>query len=129
MEEDLVDSARAGDRVYLYGVYRSIPYKKSGYTSGSFRSVIIVNNVQVSREENSQLLSDDVSKIRRISKLPNIFELLSNSIAPSLSGLQFVKKSILCLLLGGVEKILQNATRLRGDINILLIGKFQLILK
>ena len=123
LEEDLVDCARAGDRVYIYGVYRSVPFKRSGYTSGSFRTVIIVNNIQISREENPQLSSEDVSKIRRISKFSNIFELLSNSIAPSLSGLQFIKKAILCLLLGGVEKTLQNGTRLRGDINILLIGE------
>ena len=124
----MVDCARAGDRVYLYGVYRSIPYKKSGYTSASFRTVIIVNNIRVSRDENPQLSSEDVSKIRRISNLPSIFELLSNSIAPSLSGLQLVKKAILCLLLGGVERTLQNGTRLRGDINILLIGRFHYVI-
>ena len=122
LEEDLVDIARAGDRIFVYGIYCCIPNKKSGYTSGSFRTVIIVNNIQVAKEEVPQLSSRDVSKIRQISKLPDIFEILSNSIAPSISGQVYIKKAILCLLLGGVEKILQNGTRLRGDINILLIG-------
>ena len=122
LEEDLVDIARAGDRIFIYGTYCCIPNKNSGYTSGSFRTVIIVNNIQVAKEEVPQLSSRDVSKIRQISKLPDIFEILSNSIAPSISGQFYVKKAILCLLLGGVEKVLQNGTRLRGDINILLIG-------
>ena len=127
LEEDLVDIARAGDRIFVYGVFCCIPSKKSGYTSGSFRTVIIVNSIQVAKEEVPQLSSQDVSKIRQISKLPDIFEILSNSIAPSISGQEYIKKAILCLLLGGVEKVLQNGTRLRGDINILLIGKILLL--
>lgn len=49
-------------------------------------------------------------------------ELASKSVAPSIFGHNYVKKSILLQLLGGTEKCLDSGTRLRGDLNMLLIG-------
>lgn len=48
--------------------------------------------------------------------------MIAHSLAPSICGHDEVKKAILCLLLGGTEKILENGSRLRGDVNVLLIG-------
>jgi DNA replication licensing factor MCM3 len=57
-----------------------------------------------------------------MSSRPDVFEILSASIAPTVQGHRNIKKSMLLQLLGGNEKNLVNGTHLRGDINILLIG-------
>ena len=40
--------------------------------------------------------------------------MLAKSLAPSIHGHDYIKKAVLCMLVGGVEKILDNGTRLRG---------------
>jgi DNA replication licensing factor MCM3 len=56
----------------------------------------------------------DAREIRKISKRTDAFKLLSNSLAPSLFGHEYIKKALLLLMLGGVEKNLENGTHLRG---------------
>ena len=105
---------------------RCLPSKQGGFTSGTFRSVILANNVISlggGPSEDTVQLGEDIEKIKKVAKSErNIFETLSRSLAPSIHGHEFVKKALLCQLLGGVEKILPNGSRLRGDINVLLIG-------
>ncbi|OEH75181.1 DNA replication licensing [Cyclospora cayetanensis] len=44
------------------------------------------------------------------------------SIAPALFGMIEVKRACACLLFGGTAKIINDTTRIRGDINVLLLG-------
>lgn len=53
---------------------------------------------------------------------PQIYDKIANNIAPSLFGHHDVKKAIACLMFGGTKKVLPDKMRLRGDINILLVG-------
>lgn len=76
----------------------------------------------MSKESQPNFEQEDIKNIRKMSRHKDIFELLARSIAPSIYGHEEVKKAILCLLLSGSEKILENGTRLRGDVNVLLIG-------
>jgi len=60
-----------------------------------------------------------------LARRPDIYDILSRSIAPSISGSYTVdiKKAIACMLFGGSRKKLPDGMNLRGDINVLLLGK------
>ncbi|KAG5358539.1 DNA replication licensing factor mcm5 [Yarrowia sp. B02] len=57
-----------------------------------------------------------------LSKEPDLYDKITGSIAPSIYGNTDVKKAIACLLVGGSKKLLPDGMRLRGDINVLLLG-------
>lgn len=121
---DLVDKCKPGDRVQVIGTYRCLPAKKSNFTSCTFRTIMIANNISLMSKEMSPVFSvDDVSKITQFGRQRgDVFEALARSLAPSIHGHEYIKKAVLCMLLGGNEKVLSNGTRLRGDINVLLVG-------
>nr|CDS32988.1 dna replication licensing factor mcm3 [Hymenolepis microstoma] len=123
MDNDLVDSCKAGDRIQVIGQFRCLPGKKNGYTSASFRTAVIANNIQLFNRQSEPSFSDkDIGVMRLISKRHDVVDLLARSLAPSIYGYHYIKQAILYLLLGGVERILPNGSRIRGDINILLLG-------
>ncbi|KAK9389244.1 MCM2/3/5 family-domain-containing protein [Lipomyces mesembrius] len=130
LDDDLVDSVKPGDRIQLVGMYKSMGSRSASKDTGSaqFRTVILANNiVLLSSKANGGVararISDiDIRNINRVAKKRNVFELLSQSLAPSIYGHDYIKKAILLMLLGGMEKNLDNGTHIRGDINILMVG-------
>ena len=128
MDDDLVDTCKPGDRVQLVGIFRSLGNRNAGQGSATFRTLILANNVIMLSSKSgggiahAAITDTDIRNINKISKKKNIFELLSQSLAPSIYGHDHIKKAILLMLLGGMEKNLANGTHLRGDINILMVG-------
>uniref|UniRef100_A0A7N0T7A4 DNA replication licensing factor MCM3 n=1 Tax=Kalanchoe fedtschenkoi TaxID=63787 RepID=A0A7N0T7A4_KALFE len=124
VEDDLVDSCKPGDRVAIFGLYKALPGKSKGSVNGVFRTVLIANNVSLLKKEASAPIytPEDVSNIKKISDRADTFELLGNSLAPSIHGHSWIKKAVILLMLGGVEKNLKNGTHLRGDINMMMVG-------
>jgi DNA replication licensing factor MCM5 len=61
-------------------------------------------------------------EFQKMARNTTIHQQIFDSIAPSIFGLEDIKKSIACLLFGGSMKKLPDGSRLRGDINILLLG-------
>ncbi|KAL4779609.1 MCM2/3/5 family-domain-containing protein [Aspergillus varians] len=132
IDDDLVDQAKPGDRIQLVGIYRSLGNRNANSGSSTFRTLVMANNIiQLSSKSGggiaqTTITDTDIRNINKISKKKHVFELLSNSLAPSIYGHDYIKKAILLMLLGGMEKNLDNGTHLRGDINILMMLRFVL---
>lgn len=128
MDDDMVDRVKPGDRIQLVGIFRSLGNRNAGSGSAVFRTLILANNVVLLSSKSgggiaqATITDRDVREINKMSKNKKVFELLSQSLAPSIYGHDYIKKAILLMLLGGMEKNLANGTHLRGDINVLMVG-------
>jgi DNA replication licensing factor MCM2 len=81
------------------------------------------NNIRRFGDEDViELTEEDKKEIVNLSKTPDIEEKLINSIAPSIYGHSFIKKALLMAMFGGEAKDIERKHRIRGDINVLLLG-------
>lgn len=128
LDDDLVDKVKPGDRIQLVGIFRALGNRGGGSGSSTFRTLILANNIILLSSKSgggiaqAVITDTDIRNINKIAKNRRVFDLLSQSLAPSIYGHDYIKKAILLMLLGGMEKNLENGTHLRGDINILMVG-------
>ncbi|CAD6577009.1 MAG: MCM DNA helicase complex subunit [Tremellales sp. Tagirdzhanova-0007] len=125
LADDLVDCCKPGDRIQMVGVYKS---SGGGQGARGFSTQLIANNVILLSSKQgggiaqTPLTDTDIRNINKLSKRRNVFALLSQSLAPSIYGSDYIKQAVLLLLLGGEEKNLKNGAHIRGDINVLMVG-------
>ena len=120
LEDDLVDELNPGDKVRITGTLKTFREERSG----KFKNFIYVNHIEPLEQEFEELhlSEEDEAKILELSKDPNIHDKIINSTAPSIRGYREVKEAIALQLFGGSVKHLEDKTRLRGDIHILIVG-------
>uniref|UniRef100_A0A8C3DCG0 DNA replication licensing factor MCM5 n=1 Tax=Corvus moneduloides TaxID=1196302 RepID=A0A8C3DCG0_CORMO len=129
----LCDKVVPGNRVTIMGIYsikKSAQSKNKGrYNVGvGIRSAYIrVVGIQVDMEGSGHSFTGSVTpqeeeELRRLAAMPNIYETIAKSIAPSIYGSTDIKKAIACLLFGGSRKRLPDGLTRRGDINLLMLG-------
>jgi DNA replication licensing factor MCM7 len=53
---------------------------------------------------------------------PKIYEKLAKSICPEIYGMEDVKKALLLLMVGGSTVTMSDGMKIRGDLNVALIG-------
>ena len=120
LQEDLVDSVKPGDRVEAVGVFR--PIEPLGL-SGLFRCGVVARSAAPILEAGEKAPSpEEIHNIRAVARRPDLISLLTRSLAPAIFGLEAVKEALLLQCAGGAEKNLPGGLRLRGDINVLLVG-------
>jgi len=74
------------------------------------------------RMTDSDFTPEEETKFRQMAALPDLQARIVRSIAPSIFGHDMIKKGLACQLMGGSRKALPDGARLRGDINVLMLG-------
>jgi len=119
-----------GSRCTVMGVFSV--YQSKGAKGGSSAAVAIRNpylravgihsDVDHTMKGHAMFTEEEEQEFLEMSRRPDLYEIFANCIAPSIYGNADIKKAIACLLMGGSKKILPDGMRLRGDINVLLLG-------
>lgn len=126
LQGDLIDMARPGEELDVIGIFNSIQqqFKKDSNGAPTFSTVIEANCVIKKDSMNTGLLAEDKQLIAKLSKDPQIRERIIASIAPSIYGHKHIKTAVALSLFGGCAKNGSSGGthRVRGDINILLLG-------
>ena len=123
---DLIDCARPGEEVEVTGVYTN-NFDASLNTSGGFPvfATVVEANYVARRGEGggaARLSDQDRAECMRLATDPRIARRIAASIAPSIHGHEDIKLALALALFGGQEKHVKGKARLRGDINVLLLG-------
>ncbi|EON63035.1 DNA replication licensing factor mcm5 [Coniosporium apollinis CBS 100218] len=119
-----------GSRCTVMGVFSIYQAKGSKGNKGGavairnpyLRAVGIHSDVDHTMKGNAIFTEEEEQEFLEMSRRPDLFEVFANCIAPSIYGNADIKKAIACLLMGGSKKILPDGMKLRGDINVLLLG-------
>lgn len=69
-----------------------------------------------------QISEEDKKKIKKLVKNPEIFNIIINSIVPSIYGHNDIKEAIALQLFGGITKEVDDGISIPGGINILIVG-------
>jgi len=123
-EDDITGHIFPGDRVVLNGTLRSA--QKSG---GQMRSTLFDINLDLNSSEFEEHEYEEISispeeelAIREIASRPDALRRISESISPTIYGYFTEKEALALQLFGGVQKEMDDGTRIRGDIHVLLVG-------
>eukprot|EP00917_Polyrhabdina_sp_WS-2016_P012483 GHVP01027400.1.p1 GENE.GHVP01027400.1~~GHVP01027400.1.p1 ORF type:complete len:828 (+),score=162.71 GHVP01027400.1:229-2484(+) len=123
---DLVDSVKPGEEVEIIGIYKNNYSRQLNLQNGFPVFSTAIEAHSVIKDENYLssfgLTDDDKQSIKELSRDPKIVERLTNAIAPSIFGHKDIKRAVCLALFGGQEKNIQGKHRVRGDINVLLLG-------
>lgn len=145
--DELVDSCRAGDRIEVCGIFRSVPVRANSKQRAiknlykTYLDVVHVKKINKKRlgadvstlehevndreleaEQVRKITPEEIAKIEEIAQRDDLYEVLARSLAPSIYEMDDVKKGILLQMFGGTNKVFKKGGRYRGDVNILLCG-------
>ncbi|EOB13905.1 DNA replication licensing factor MCM6, partial [Nosema bombycis CQ1] len=147
VRDDMVEKVKAGDKVLFTGYLvvipdviqlmmpqsKSVPVQQGVSDVAKHRRNMNIKdlnyklsfmcvNVDYKAAEVVEFTKEELKAIEDIRNTQNLYYKLSQSLFPSIHGHYSIKNAILLLLAGGVSKTTESGVKLRGDINVLLVG-------
>ncbi len=127
LEGDLVDpefqkKVIPGNVAEITGVLKERPLKKNSKKYDIYMEANYLEPTQMEFEE-LVLTDEEKEEIEQMAEDDDIFERITDSIAPSIFGHRKIKEAIALQIFGGVKKTREDGVKSRGDIHMLLIGE------
>lgn len=132
---ELTRLAAPGDVVTIDGIFLPQRLAESGYRAMKAGLVtttyLEAQNIIVHKKSYDESLLDSLSEeesaqleaqIMEVATGPDPIGKLSSSIAPEIFGHEDIKRSLLLQLVGGCTRALPDGMKIRGDINVCLMG-------
>jgi len=119
---------RLGDRISVTCIPHGVPRKSSSEAASKLETLyvteLIANNIEVfgRYSEEAEISREEEEQFRTLASHPLAYDKLINSFAPRIKGREKEKEAVLLALVGSPNRILEDGTRLRGDISVLLVG-------
>lgn len=123
---ELTRKVTPGHIVTVSGVFLPTRYSgfraiRAGLTAETYvNATSIVNHKKTYTDED--ISAELLEEIEDAAADPDIYTNLASSIAPEIFGHEDIKKALVLHLLGGVNRCMRDGMKIRGDINILLMG-------
>jgi len=148
LRNDLVEKAKPGDRCIIVGTPVAIPetskrsigerpqlqkpagFEKDGVSGVSgygcreltYRLSFLGSSISHVEDETIDVSPATKAEITTMKNSKDLYGKLARSIAPKVFAHEEVKRGLLLMLLGGCQKIKKDKIKLRGDINICIVG-------
>eukprot|EP00922_Rhytidocystis_sp_ex-Travisia-forbesii_P029260 GHVS01042831.1.p1 GENE.GHVS01042831.1~~GHVS01042831.1.p1 ORF type:complete len:869 (+),score=183.57 GHVS01042831.1:51-2609(+) len=115
---------RPGERVHIHGVLSNYNPLGDKYDAETvpYIQVLACDKLASDSSQDLHFSVQEAIEFQSMVRAGDIHERVFRSVAPALFGLEDVKKAVACVLFGGVQKKACDESRLRGDINMLMLG-------
>lgn len=109
LQEDMVDSAKPGDKIIAIGILRPRTHGGTSAT-GNFDKFFMAYSIQTLTKVSgdSVFMPDEIENFKKVSQRPDVCELFVRSFASSIYGHKFIKEGLILQMLGGREMRLEN---------------------
>lgn len=140
LDRALVNRVAPGTRIIANGIYAIFQAAQSSSSKSATKGAVAIRSpylrivgLQIQEEgtvdgeskfqnSSSSSAASEESQFAAMAREPGFMKRFVQSIGPSIFGNDDIKEALACLLFGGSRKILPDGLKLRGDINVLLLG-------